>query len=173
VPGVHVCGGGDQGNAELALRAPTLVQRTREGRDTRLIYQPPLNLEGVKWMPRPETEFDGNEGDVLIAIYEWPDVPSSTYTLTERLNPSIQITTLEYRAAFGQIRRVIEGHIVRGLIRGKRSKSADGVFFENLKLTYKGEQAAIQERERRALPEKLKPLLDAVELIRRERDAGS
>ena len=124
-------------------------------------------------MPRAEAQFDGAEGDVLIVVYECPDVPFSTYTLTERLNPSLQINTLEYRAAFAQIRRVIEGHIVRGLIRGKRSKSADGIFFENLKLTYKGEQAAIQERGRRALPEKLKPLLDAVELVRRERDAGS
>lgn len=124
-------------------------------------------------MPRREIDFDGTEGDVLIAIYEWPDVPSSTYTLTQRLNPSLQITTLEYRAAFAHVSSVIEEHIVRGLIRGKRSRSADGVFFENLKLTYKGEQAAIQERERRALPGKVKQLLDVVELIRRERDAGS
>lgn len=125
-------------------------------------------------MPRPETEFDATEGDVLIAIYEGPDDRSSTYTLTQMLNPSLQIATPEYRASFAHIRSVIEGHIVRGLIRGRRSKSADGVFFENLKLTYKGEQAAIQERGRRSLPEKVKPLLDAVQLIRdqRDRDAG-
>ena len=123
-------------------------------------------------MPRPETEFDGTEGDVLIAIYECPDIPFSNYTLTERLNPSLQITSPEYRAAFAHIRSVIEGHIVRGLIRGKRSKSADGVFFENLKLTYKGEQAAIQERERRALPGEVNQLLDLVQLARKLRDRG-
>jgi hypothetical protein len=120
-------------------------------------------------MPQPQSEFDGTEGDVLIAIYELPDVPSSTYTLTETLNPNLQITSPDYRAAFARVSNVIEDHYVRGLIRGKRSKSADGVFFENLKLTYKGEQAAIQERKRRALPGEVKRLLDVVELIR-ERD---
>jgi|SRR5271157_2047925 len=117
-------------------------------------------------MPRPEPVFDGTEGDVLIEIYECPDVPFSTHTLTQRLNPNLQITTPEYRTAFVHVSSVIEGHIVRGLIRGKRSKSADGVFFKNLKLTYKGEQAAIQERERRALPGRVKQLLDVLEEIR-------
>ena len=120
-------------------------------------------------MPRPEPVFDGTEGDVLIEIYKCPDVPFSSYTLTQRRNPNLQIATPEYRTAFAQICSVIEGHIVRGLIRGKRSKSADGVFFENLKLTYKGEQAAIQERERRALPGKVKQLLDVVALIKEQR----
>jgi hypothetical protein len=121
-------------------------------------------------MPRPETEFDGNEGDVLIAIYESPDVPFSAYTLIQSLNPNLQTNTPEYSAAFARICSVIEGHIVRGLIRGKRSKSDDGVFFENLKLTYKGEQAAIQERKRRALPGRVKQLLDVVQLAREQRD---
>jgi hypothetical protein len=80
-------------------------------------------------MPRPEPVFDGTEGDVLIAIYEWPDGPFSSYTLTQRLNPKFQITTPEYHTAFAHVSSVIEEHIVRGLIRGKRSRSADGVFF--------------------------------------------
>jgi hypothetical protein len=123
-------------------------------------------------MPRPEPVFDGTEGDILIEIYECPDVPFSSYTLTQRLNPNLQITTPEYRTAFAHVSSVIEEHIAHGLIRGKRSKSADGVFFNNLKLTYKGEQAAIQERKRRALPGKVKQLLDVAELIR-ERDRGT
>jgi hypothetical protein len=117
-------------------------------------------------MPQPEPVFDGTEGNILIEIYEGPDVPFSSYTLTQRLNPNLQITTSEYRTAFAHVSSVIENHIVRGLIRGKRSKSADGVFFNNLKLTYKGEQAAIQERNRRTLPEKVKQLLDVAALIR-------
>jgi hypothetical protein len=125
-------------------------------------------------MPRPEPVFDGTEGDILIEIYECPDVPFSSYTLTQRLNPNLQITTPEYRIAFAHVSSVIEEHIAHGLIRGKRSKSADGVFFNNLKLTYKGEQGAIQERKRRALPGKVKQLLDVAELIReRDRGAGS
>ncbi|MGC9997044.1 MAG: hypothetical protein ABSE79_17135 [Terriglobia bacterium] len=117
-------------------------------------------------MPRPEPVFDGTEGDVLIEIYEWPDVPFSSYTLTQRLNPNLQTATPEYRTAFAHVNSVIEDHFVRGLIRRKRSKSADGVFFNNLKLTYKGEQAAIQERNRRTEQEKVKQLLDVAALIR-------
>ena len=125
-------------------------------------------------MPRPEPVFDGTEGDILIAIYEWPDVPFSTYTLTQRLNPNLQTTTPEYRAAFAHVSSVIEEHIVRGLLRGKRSRGADGLFFENLKLTYKGEQAAIRERDKRALPGKVKVLMEAVQAakqIQAERSA--
>jgi hypothetical protein len=117
-------------------------------------------------MPRPEAVFDGTEGDVLIEIYECPDVPFSSYTLTQRLNPNLQITTPEYRTAFAHVSSVIEDHFVRGLIRGKRSKSADGVFFNKLKLTYKGEQAAIQERNRRTLLVGVKQLMDVAALIR-------
>jgi hypothetical protein len=61
---------------------------------------------------------------------------------------------------------VIEDLFVRRLIRGKPSKSADGVFFNNLKLTDKGVRAAIQERNRRTLPEKVKQFLDVAALIR-------
>lgn len=124
-------------------------------------------------MLQPKPVFDGTEGDVLIAIYEWPDVPFSSHTLTQRLNPNLQITGPEYRAAFAHISSAIEEHIVRGLIRGKRSRDVGGVFFNNLKLTSKGEQAAIQERNRRALPGKVKQLMDVAELIREKRDRGA
>ena len=124
-------------------------------------------------MPRPEPVFDGTEGDVLIAIYEWPDVTFSSHTLTQRLNPNLQITAPEYRTAFAHVSSVIEEHIVRGLIRGKRSRDADGVFFNNLKLTPKGEQAAIQVRKRRALPGNVQLIMDVVDAIRkRDRGAG-
>ncbi|MGD0128538.1 MAG: hypothetical protein ABSF46_24535 [Terriglobia bacterium] len=117
-------------------------------------------------MPRPEPVFDGTEGDVLIEIYECPDVPVSSYTLTQRLNPNLQTTTPEYRTALAHVSSVIEDLFVRRLIRGKPSKSADGVFFNNLKLTDKGVRAAIQERNRRTLPEKVKQFLDVAALIR-------
>jgi hypothetical protein len=123
-------------------------------------------------MPQPETEFNGTEGDVLITIYERPDITFSSHTLTQRLNPNLQITALEYRTAFAHVSSAVENHYVRGLIRGKRSRNDDGVFFNNLKLTYKGEQSAIQEQERRALPGKVKQLLDVAELIRK-RDRGA
>src|ERR1039458_1373177 len=117
-------------------------------------------------MPRPEPVFDGTEGDVLIEIYENPDVPFSSYTLTQRLNPDLQITTPEYRTAFAHVSSVIEGHRVSGLIRGKRSKNADGVFFNNLRLTDKGERAAIRERKRRTSLGSVKQLLALLDKIR-------
>ena len=117
-------------------------------------------------MPRPEPVFDGTEGDVLIEIYECPDVPFSSYTLTQRLNPNLQTATPEYRTAFAHVNSVIEDHFVRGLIRGKRSKSADGVFFNKLRLTYKGEQAAVQERNRRTGQVDVKLLMDVAASIR-------
>jgi hypothetical protein len=123
-------------------------------------------------MPRPEPEFDGIEGDILIEIYESPEGPFSSYTLTERLNPKLQSTSPEYRTAFAQVCSVIEDHYACGLIRGKRSKGADGVFFDNLKLTYKGEQTAIRERKRRTLAASLKQLPDILKLIREQRDRG-
>lgn len=117
-------------------------------------------------MPRAEPVFDGTEGDILIEIYECPDVTFSSHTLTQRLNPNLQITTPEYRTAFAHVSSVVEDHYGRGLIRGKRSKSADGVFFNNLKLTYKGEQAAIQERKRRTSSGSVKQLLALLDEIR-------
>lgn len=114
-------------------------------------------------MPRPEPVFDGTEGDVLIEIYKSPDVPFSSYTLTQRLN---EITTPEYRTAFARVNSVIEDHLVRRLILGKRSKSADGVFFNNLKLTDKGVRAAIQERNRRTGQVDVWLLMDVAPLIR-------
>ena|SRR5271166_5232440 len=121
-------------------------------------------------MRRPKPELDGTEADVLITIYEWPDVTFSSHTLTQRLNPNLQITAPEYRTAFAHVNSVIEKHYAR-LIRGERSRNADGVFlFNNLKLTHKGEQAAIQERERRALPEKVKQLLAVLEEIRKNEE---
>jgi hypothetical protein len=122
-------------------------------------------------MSQPKPVFDGTEGDVLIAIYEWPDVAFSSHTLTQKLNPNLKITAPEYRTAFAYVSSIIEGHI-GGLMLGKRSRDDDGVFFNNLKLTSKGEQAAIQERERRTLPGKVKQLLDFVELIKKERERG-
>ena len=117
-------------------------------------------------MPRPKPEFDGTEGDILIAIYERPDVPFSSYTLTQRLNPNLQITSPEYSTAFAHVSSVIEDHYAHGLIRGKRSKSADGVFFNKLRLTYKGEQAAVQERNRRTGQVDVKLLMDVAASIR-------
>ena len=123
-------------------------------------------------MLQPKPVFDGTEGDILDELYNWPHDTFSSHTLTQRLNPNLQIAAPEYRTAFAHVSSVIEEHIGRELIRGKRSRDADGVFFNNLKLTSKGERAAIaviQERKRRALPGILMDVVDRL----RERDRGA
>ncbi|HEY5055651.1 MAG TPA: hypothetical protein VII58_05790 [Acidobacteriaceae bacterium] len=110
------------------------------------------------------------EGDILIEIYEWPDVTFTSHTLTQRLNPNLQIASSEYRAAFARVGSVVEDHYLRGFIRGKRSRNADGVFFNNLELTHKGEQTAIQVRYRRSLPGKVEQLLAVAEEIRKRKE---
>jgi hypothetical protein len=101
--------------------------------------------------------FNNIESGVLIVLYEEPDVSHTSYTLTQRLNPPIQIGIQDYEPTFENVRDATEEHIVRGLVRGKRLKGADGIYFSDIKLTSKGEQAAIQERKRRAELEKALP----------------
>lgn len=117
-------------------------------------------------MSRPSPAFNDNESAILLAIYEDPDVSHSSYTLNQKLNPTVkEITSLDdeasaYGTAFADTGEAIEELIVRGLIRGKRSKGADGIYWDDLKLTNKGEQAAIQERRRVAQFKKESPELD-------------
>jgi hypothetical protein len=112
-------------------------------------------------MKRPPPAFNKNESAILIEIYEEPNVPYTLYSLTQKLNQTIKFGTPDYLAAFTNTRDAVEDLIVRGLVRGKRLKGADGIYFDDLKLTTKGEQSAIQERRRvaefeKALPEIIK-----------------
>lgn len=101
--------------------------------------------------------FNNIESGILIVLYEEPDVSHTSYTLTQKLNPPIQIGIQDYEATFENVRDATEEHIVRRLVRVKRHKGADGIYFSDIKLTSKGEQAAIRERKRRAELEKLVP----------------
>jgi hypothetical protein len=123
-------------------------------------------------MTRPEPIYDGTEGDILDELYEWPEVTFSSHTLTQRLNRNLRITAPEYRTAFDHVGRAIEEHISRELIRGKRSRDADGVLFDNLKLTPKGERAAIQVRKQRASGVNVELIMDVAEALRM-RDRGA
>lgn len=99
-------------------------------------------------MPKPPPAFSDKESAILVVLYEEPQANYSSYTLTQRLNPTVRLNTPEYREAFAQIRDATEELIVQGRIRGKRFNNPDGVYFEALALTNKGEQTAIQERRR-------------------------
>src|SRR5258707_7376957 len=99
---------------------------------------------GVNMRFRPV--FDDKESAVLLALYEVADGTYTSYTLAWKLNPAAQVGTPTAAAAFAETRDATERLIVRGLVRGKRSTGADGVYFDKLKLTTKGEQNANQHR---------------------------
>ncbi|HLJ42225.1 MAG TPA: hypothetical protein VKT50_12125 [Candidatus Acidoferrales bacterium] len=91
--------------------------------------------------------FDDKEGAILIAMYEAGNHIYTSYTLASQLNPTVQRGTPPALAAFTETRETTERLIARGLVRGERLKGADGVYFNKLKLTTKGERAAIRYRE--------------------------
>src|SRR5713101_3862724 len=90
--------------------------------------------------------FEDKEIDILIAMYEAADDTYDSYTLAWKLNPTVQKGSPPAGTAFTETRDTTEQRIARGLVRGKRLKGADGVYFEKLKLTAKGERTAIQQR---------------------------
>jgi hypothetical protein len=90
--------------------------------------------------------FDDKESAVLLALYEVANGTYTSYTLAWKLNPRVQVGTPPAAVAFAETRDATERLIARALVRGKRSTGADGIYFDKLKLTAKGEQTAIQHR---------------------------
>lgn len=91
--------------------------------------------------------FDDKESAILLAMYEVENGTYTSHTLAEKLNPTVQQGTPPAAIAFAETREATERLIVRGLVHGKRLTGADGVYFNKLKLTSKGERMAIQQRE--------------------------
>ncbi len=90
--------------------------------------------------------FDEKESAILLAMYEEANGHYDSYSLAWKLNPAVQVGTPAAEAAFTETRDATERLIERGFVRGERLKGADGVYFKGLKLTPKGEQAAITHR---------------------------
>lgn len=91
--------------------------------------------------------FDEKESAILNTLYEIGNGSHSSYTLAQHLNPRVQIGTPAFGVAFTEVRSATERLIARGLVRGERFAGADGIYFNELKLTPKGERAAIQHRQ--------------------------
>jgi hypothetical protein len=91
--------------------------------------------------------YSDQESAILLAMYEVANGTYTSYTLAKVLNPTVETSTPAAEAAFLKTRDATEQLIVRGLVGGERLKGADGVYFNKLKLTTKGQQAAIQQRE--------------------------
>ena len=88
-----------------------------------------------------------NEAAILLALYEAPNGTHTSYTLAWKLNPTVEPGTPPAGVAFTQTRAAIEQLISRGLVQGDWLTGADGVYFNKLKLTTKGEQMAIRQKQ--------------------------
>jgi hypothetical protein len=110
-------------------------------------------------MKRFPPVFDDKEAAILLAMYEVANGTYGSVTLSRKLNPTVELGTPSALTAFVETRDATERLIVRGLVRGERLSGADGVYFNKLKLTAKGEQAAIQLR--KAVEETKKVIAEA------------
>jgi hypothetical protein len=92
------------------------------------------------------TAFDAEETAILIAMYEAENGRYSSYTLMQKLHPDAKMGTEAAGVAFDKTRHATEQLIVKSLVSGERQTGQNGVYFEKLRLTGKGEQTAIQVR---------------------------
>jgi hypothetical protein len=91
--------------------------------------------------------FDDQETAILLAMYDVPNGTYTSYSLAWKLNPTVQKGTPPAGVAFAETRNATEKLIASALVSGERFTGADGVYFNKLKLTAKGQRAAIQQRE--------------------------
>lgn len=91
-------------------------------------------------------EFGWNEGKILDAMYEVADGTYDLNMLIRKIEPTVQTGTPEAGKAVAEVRDAIERLIMRGYMRGQRTTGVDGVYFKKLRLTPKGERAAIKQR---------------------------
>jgi hypothetical protein len=90
---------------------------------------------------------DDKETAILFAMYDVPSGTCDSYSLTWKLNPTVENGTPHAGVAFAETRDATERLIARGLACGERlTANYDGVYFKKLKLTSKGQRAAIQQR---------------------------
>lgn len=99
----------------------------------------------TKWN---SNEFDEEEQEVLSTLYQSPDGRYGSHQLYLAIYADVQIGTPEAGKAFTMVRDATERLIGKSLVRGERMAGIDGVYWNNLKLTSKGEQAAIREKNR-------------------------
>ena len=118
--------------------------------------------------------FETIEEWIVHQLYEQPKVNHMTHTLFQQLErvlqsePSRRDIMNQLRAATGQpplsaddhieepklvygaVQYAVETLIQDGLAKGDRNSGVDGVYFTDLKLTAKGEAAAIRQKRKRA-----------------------
>jgi hypothetical protein len=123
---------------------------------------------------RPKPGFDGGESAVLREMYEVPDGTYNTYSLALQISGA-KVMTPEAVKAVTDTKQALERLIVKGLVRGKRDRNNEGIFYTNLKLTIEGERAAIRERDqvaagKKAMDEAAEGSASIVEMLNKTRE---
>jgi hypothetical protein len=94
----------------------------------------------------PET-FDKNETAILKALYEGPDLNWDSYGLANVLYPDANISSPEKLTAFNETREATDRLMARALVRYKEKHTGqNGLYYNGLKLTKKGDMAALNQR---------------------------
>lgn len=92
--------------------------------------------------------FDDRESSVLLELYQTANGTHTSYTLASKLNPTVKVPSPEALTAFTETRDATERLIAKGLVGSKeRFPGADGIYFKSLRLTARGQKAAIQHKE--------------------------
>jgi hypothetical protein len=114
-------------------------------------------------MSKPEPILPEKERKILLELYENPGKRHDTFCLNERLHYPDMLTlakvpnliaargTPEYAAAFRETVKTIESLVEKGLIDGEQFRDNQdnwGMYYKELKVKFKGKQAAIREKRR-------------------------
>jgi hypothetical protein len=116
---------------------------------------------------RPPPVFDDKETAILSAMYNVPNGTFDSYSLTWKLNPTVENGTPPAGVAFAETRGATESLIARSLVSGERLSGNDGVYFTKLKLTSKGVRGAIQAiQQRKDVEESMRALAEIEEQVK-------
>jgi hypothetical protein len=108
-------------------------------------------------MPRPAPSYSELESKILIFLYENNSPGITSIWLTQQFFPQIKLGTPEFGQSLEEVVKATEQLIVKGLVDGEILKSGNQLYFSDMKLKFKGKQAAIQERHRKSDLEKQLP----------------
>jgi hypothetical protein len=113
------------------------------------------------FMSKPEPILPEKERKILLELYENPDKSYDTSLLNDMLHFADLLDlpdfskliaargTPEYMAAFRETVKTIESLVEKGLIDGKTFRDDHwGMYYKELKVRFKGRQAAIREKKR-------------------------
>jgi hypothetical protein len=84
---------------------------------------------------------------ILIAMVEEVNGTYTSYTLASKLYPEAKVNTPAATAAFAETLDATKLLMARDLVNGKRLKGVDGLYFDKLRLTRRGQAEAFKQQE--------------------------